>query len=138
MKFVHKIAAASSALLLITVSLLNTTQYFNVKTELTKTIEESITDIVQGVTETVASELNGKKAVANYATSLINNDPSYEYITEVITQKPIKDAFLLTRNIDNGFFMVLEPLLYALLRMQSSHKQHQRPGTSCVNKGECS
>lgn len=100
MKFVHKIAAASSALLLITVSLLNTTQYFNVKTELTKTIEESITDIVQGVTETVASELNGKKAVANYATSLINNDPSYEYITEVITQKPIKDAFLL---IGGGF-----------------------------------
>lgn len=100
MKFVHKIAAASSALLLITVGLLNTTQYLNVKSELHKTIEESITDIVQGVENTVASELAGKKAIASYATTIIQDNPSNDYITDIITQPDIKSAFLL---IGGGF-----------------------------------
>lgn len=95
MKFVHKIAAASSALLIITISLLNTTQYLNVKSELKTTIEESIVDIVHGVKNTIASELAGKKALANYATSLAEQNPTRENITNVIRVPDIKDEFLL-------------------------------------------
>lgn len=95
MKFVHKIAFASSALLLITIGLLNTTQYLNVKSELNKTIEESISDIVQGIGDTVASELDSKKAMARYATSLIEDNPTNDFITNIITQPAIKDSFLL-------------------------------------------
>lgn len=100
MKFVHKIAFASSALLLITIGLLNTTQYLNVKSELNKTIEESISDIVQGVGNTVASELDSKKSMAKYATSLIEGNPTNEFITSIITQPAIKDSFIL---IGGGF-----------------------------------
>jgi len=95
MKFVHKIAAASSALLIITITLLNITQYLNVKSELKTTIEESIVDIVHGVKNTVASELAGKKAIANYTRSLVEINPTNEHITSVIRLPDIKDAFLL-------------------------------------------
>ncbi len=95
MKFVHKIAAASSVLLIITITLLNATQYLNVKSELKRTIEESIVDIVHGVKNTIASELAGKKVLAKYATSLVEQDPSRENITNIIRIAEIKDAFLL-------------------------------------------
>ena len=95
MKFVHKIALASSALLVITITFLNTTQYFNVKSELNTTIEESITDIVHGVKNTVASELNGKKALARYANSIAEENPTREHITNTIRIPEIMNAFLL-------------------------------------------
>jgi len=95
MKFVHKIAAASSALLIITITLLNTTQYLNLKSELNTTTDESIVDIVHGVKNTIAAELAGKKALANYATSIIEQNPSRENITQIIRMPDIKEAFLL-------------------------------------------
>ncbi|HBY84760.1 MAG TPA: chemotaxis protein, partial [Colwellia sp.] len=107
MKFVYKIAAASSALLLITIGLLNTTQYLNVKRELSSTIEESITDIVNGVKNTVAAELNGKKKLANYVTTLVEQNPTIDNITNVINQPDIKDAFVLVGGgyeVDSPYF----------------------------------
>jgi len=95
MKFVHKIAAASSALLFITIFLLNITQYFTVKAQLEVTIEESIVDIVNGVKNTVSSELAGKKSLAQYATNMVENNPTHAHITNVISQPNIKESFLL-------------------------------------------
>ena len=95
MKFVHKVAIASSILLVITVALLGTIEYLSIKSKLNTTIEESIEDIVHGVKNTVASELGGKKAIANYATSLAKRDPSHQNITDVIRIPDIKKEFLL-------------------------------------------
>lgn len=100
MKFVYKIAAASSGLLLFTIAVLNTFQYLKIESELNYTIEESITDIVQGVGNIVASELSGKMALAKYTTALTTNESSKEYITHVISQKDIKNSFLL---VGGGF-----------------------------------
>lgn len=100
MKFVHKIAAASSGLLLFTIAVLNTIQYLETESELNYTIEESITDIVQGVGNTVASELSGKKAMAKYATALASSNPSVKNITNVIRETDLKNSFLL---IGGGF-----------------------------------
>jgi methyl-accepting chemotaxis protein len=107
MKFVYKIAAASSTLLLITIGLLNTTQYLSVKQELSATIEESITDIVNGVKNTVAAELKGKKNLANYATSLAEQKPTIENITNIISQPDIRNAFVLVGGgyeVDSPYF----------------------------------
>ena len=107
MKFVYKIAAASSALLLITIGLLNTTQYLSVKRELSSTIEESITDIVNGVKNTVAAELNGKKKLANYVTTLVEQNPTIDNITNIINQPDIRDAFVLVGGgyeVDSPYF----------------------------------
>ncbi len=95
MKFSHKIVAASSFLLLITISLLSTKQFFTVQSEMNHTINESITDIVNGVRNAVAAELNNKKVLANYTTTLAAQDPSHEHITEVISQPELSNTFLL-------------------------------------------
>ena len=75
--------------------MLGTLQYLSVKAKLQVTIEESIQDIVHGVKNTVSSELNGKKAVANYATSLAQQNPTHQHITDVISVPDIKKEFLL-------------------------------------------
>lgn len=95
MKFVHKVSIASSLLLIITIAFLGTVEYFSIKSKLQTTIEESIEDIVHGVKNTVSSELGGKKAIASYATSLAQQDPSHQNITSVIRVPEIKHEFLL-------------------------------------------
>ncbi|PWI33298.1 chemotaxis protein [Vibrio albus] len=100
MKFSHKIVAASSVLLLITISLLSAKQFFTVQSEMNHTINESISDIVNGVRNTVTAELNNKKALARYSTTLAEQNPSREHITEVISQPELSDTFLL---VGGGF-----------------------------------
>ncbi len=95
MKFVYKVAIASSLILLVTIAVLGTLQYLSVKARLQVKMEESIQDIVHGVKNTVASELNGKKGIASYATSLAQRDPTHQNITNVIRVPDIKKEFLL-------------------------------------------
>ncbi|EKA5636805.1 methyl-accepting chemotaxis protein [Vibrio cidicii] len=95
MKFSHKIVAASSLLLLVTVSLLTAKQYFTVQDELTKQVEASVTEIVDGVRNTVAAEINGRKAIAAYSTSMMETDLSPKHISDVITRPVVKNTFLL-------------------------------------------
>ncbi|MGC9461258.1 PDC sensor domain-containing protein, partial [Vibrio genomosp. F10] len=95
MKFSHKIVAASSLLLLVTVSALTAKQYFTMQEELKQQVEASVTEIVDGVRNTVAAEINGRKAIAAYATSMIESDLSPERIENVITRPIVKDTFLL-------------------------------------------
>ncbi|EGQ9967627.1 methyl-accepting chemotaxis protein [Vibrio vulnificus] len=95
MKFSHKIVAASSALLLVTVSLLTAKQYFTMQDELTEQVEASVTEIVDGVRNTVAAEIDGHKAIAAYATSMMETDLSPKHISDVITRPIVKNTFLL-------------------------------------------
>lgn len=95
MKFSHKIVAASSLLLLVTVSLLTAKQYFTVQYELTKQVEASVTEIVDGVRNTVAAEINGRKTIAAYSTSMMETDLSPKHISDVITRPVVKNTFLL-------------------------------------------
>ncbi|EGR0637187.1 methyl-accepting chemotaxis protein [Vibrio vulnificus] len=95
MKFSHKIVAASSALLLVTVSLLTAKQYFTMQDELTEQVEASVTEIVDGVRNTVAAEIDGRKAIAAYATSMMETDLSPKHISDVITRPIVKKTFLL-------------------------------------------
>ncbi|EIE1224111.1 methyl-accepting chemotaxis protein [Vibrio vulnificus] len=95
MKFSHKIVAASSALLLVTVSLLTAKQYFTMQDELTEQVEASVTEIVDGVRNTVAAEIDGRKAIAAYATSMMETDLSPKHISDVITRPIVKNTFLL-------------------------------------------
>lgn len=107
MKFVNKVAIASSALLLLTITFLSVIQYFSVKSKLSVTIENSIDDIVHGVKNTVASELGGKKGIAEYATTLAKENPTNQHITNVISYQDIKSEFLLVGGgyeSDGSFF----------------------------------
>ena len=95
MKFSHKIVAASSLLLLATVTLLTLQQYYTVQSEIKSQVTSSVTEIVDGVRDTTAAEIDGRKAIANYATSMLEANLSPDAISTVITRPIVKDTFLL-------------------------------------------
>lgn len=95
MKFSHKIVAASSVLLLATVSLLTLQQYMTVQSEIRSQVTSSVTEIVDGVRDTTAAEINSGKAIAAYATSMLETDLSPEAVKTVITRPVVKETFLL-------------------------------------------
>lgn len=65
MKFSHKVVAASSALLLVTVSLLSIQQLYTVRSAVENHVNASLKEMVSGVKNTVESEMNAKKALFN-------------------------------------------------------------------------
>lgn len=95
MKFSHKIVAASSLLLLATVTLLTTLQYLTVQEEIKSQVEASVTEIVDGVRNTAGAEINSRKAIAAYSTSMLEVDLSPNSISNVITRPVVKNTFLL-------------------------------------------
>ncbi|WP_391091184.1 methyl-accepting chemotaxis protein [Vibrio sp. NH-UV-68] len=95
MKFSHKIVAASSVLLLATVTLLTLQQYFTVQKEIKSQVTSSVAEIVDGVRDTTAAEINARKAIASYATSMLEVNLSAEAITAVLTRPVVKETFLL-------------------------------------------
>ncbi|MDP2572100.1 methyl-accepting chemotaxis protein [Vibrio penaeicida] len=96
MKFSHKVVAASSILLLIILSLLTIQQYFSMKSELEHQVTQSVSEIVDGVRNTVAADIKGKKELSQYATDMLQTDlQNRDYVQSVISQSSIKQNFLL-------------------------------------------
>ncbi|MCG9595980.1 methyl-accepting chemotaxis protein [Vibrio sp. Isolate25] len=95
MKFSHKIVAASSLLLLATVTLLTLQQYYTVQTEIKSQVTSSVAEIVDGVRDTTAAEINSRKAIATYATSMLESNLDLDAMETVITRPIVKETFLL-------------------------------------------
>jgi len=96
MKFSHKIIAVSSALLLASTCLLSAKEFLTIQSEMNRTLDESVTTIVSGVSHTIALELENKKALAEFITHQAELNPSHENITNMIMQQ---NAFLMIGGI---------------------------------------
>ncbi|MGD8108872.1 methyl-accepting chemotaxis protein [Vibrio sp. TRT 17S01] len=95
MKFSQKIVAASSALLLVTVSLLSVQQLSTVKSEVEALVDNSLTEMVKGVQNTVTSDMNSKKSLAQSITEVIELHPQdHDYIKNVLESPELKGSFL--------------------------------------------
>ncbi|RTZ14078.1 methyl-accepting chemotaxis protein [Vibrio aquaticus] len=95
MRFSQKIVAASSALLLVTVTLLSIQQLRTVKQEVEALVDTSLTEMVNGVKNTVVSEMESKKALAQSMTEVIELDPQNRQTVKEILEKPkLKSSFL--------------------------------------------
>lgn len=106
MKFRHKIIAAFSVIMVCTLSMLSFVQYLNMKQEVEYQVESSIVEIVNGVRNTVSSELSGKVMLAEYATAMIKANPKPDSILTVFKQAQIKSAFLLAGvGFEDGTFL---------------------------------
>ncbi|WP_341661092.1 methyl-accepting chemotaxis protein [Vibrio sp.] len=95
MKFSHKIVAASSLLFLATVSLLTLQQYYTVQKEVKSLVTSSVAEIVDGVRDTTEAEINSRKIIANYATSMLEANLTPSAMEMVITRPIVKETFLL-------------------------------------------
>ncbi|MDC5807427.1 methyl-accepting chemotaxis protein [Vibrio europaeus] len=95
MKFSQKIVAASSALLLVTVTLLSIQQLSTVKQEVEALVDTSLTEMVKGVKNTVVSEMESKKSLAQSTTEVLEIDPQNRQLVKQILEKPeLKGSFL--------------------------------------------
>lgn len=95
MRFSQKIVAASSALLLVTVILLSIQQLNTVKNEVEALVDTSLTEMVKGVNNTVVSEMESKKSLAQSTTEVIELDPQNRQLVKDILEKPnLKGSFL--------------------------------------------
>ena len=84
MKFSQKIVAASSALLLVTVTLLSIQQLSTVKQEVEALVDTSLTEMVKGVKNTVVSEMESKKSLAQSTTEVLELDPQNRQLVKQI------------------------------------------------------
>ncbi|OCH38861.1 methyl-accepting chemotaxis protein [Aliivibrio fischeri] len=95
MKFRHKIILAFSIIMTVTLALLSTVQYLNMKKEVEYEVQSSIHEIVDGVRTTVNSELAGKTLLAEYVTEIAERDLNSKTLETILSQPQVKKAFVL-------------------------------------------
>ncbi|RBW64609.1 chemotaxis protein [Vibrionales bacterium C3R12] len=95
MKFSHKVVAASSALLLVTVSLLSIKQLYTVRAEVESSVSSSLNELVAGVKNTVVSEMEAKKSLAQSTTEILEISPNdHDYVQAILETPKLKNSFL--------------------------------------------
>lgn len=95
MKFSHKIVAASSVLLFVTVSLLSFQQLNTVRNEIESLVTSTVNDMLDGVSRTITTKMTGNKVLAQTVTEslqLAANDRGY--IKNVLELPQVKSSFL--------------------------------------------
>ncbi len=95
MKFSHKIVAASTLLMLVTVAIVTTKQVFTTQNLLTDTIMHGLNNAMDSVKSNVAEKISGQKALAIYTTEMANDDLSPDAIEKVISKPSLKKPFIL-------------------------------------------
>ncbi|MGL6260319.1 methyl-accepting chemotaxis protein [Vibrio sp. WXL210] len=95
MKFKYKVIAASSAIMIVIVSLLSFHQVRKVRAEIESLVNSSINELVASATSNVATEINYKRSFAHVLTESIEFDPDNEfYITALLEQPQILQNFV--------------------------------------------
>ncbi|EJE4204160.1 TPA: methyl-accepting chemotaxis protein [Vibrio parahaemolyticus] len=95
MRFSQKIVGASSLLLLMTASILSIQQVNTVRAEVTELIGSSLKGLAEGVADTVATELESKKALAQSTTEVIQLDANNrDFVRDVLETNRLKSSFI--------------------------------------------
>lgn len=111
MKFSHKIVAAASFILMLSLGLLSSYQYIQVKAEINNQVNASTEEIVHSLSNNIKAVMETKADMTAYAVSLIGNNISDEHILDVINKPMMKKHFLLTGVgiEESGHFMGNDP-----------------------------
>lgn len=95
MKFSHKVVAASSALLLVTISLLSLKQVYTVRNTIEEHVSTSLNEMVSSVRNTVVSEMEARKSLAQTSTEVIEIAPfDRDYVKAILEKPKLKSSFL--------------------------------------------
>jgi methyl-accepting chemotaxis protein len=95
MKFAHKIVIAASLILILSLGLLSSYQYFQVKTEINNQVNASTEEIVASLSKNIEAVMATKSDLTAYAVSLIGDDLSTGNVSKVLDQPIMKKHFLL-------------------------------------------
>lgn len=95
MKFSHKIVAASSVLLFVTVSLLSFQQQRTVRNEIESLVSSSVTEMVAGMARTITTKMESQKILAQTITQSLEIAPSdRDYVKQIIETTQVKRSFV--------------------------------------------
>ncbi|MBE0362701.1 methyl-accepting chemotaxis protein [Pseudoalteromonas ulvae UL12] len=95
MKFKYKIVLASSLVLLLALSFITVNQYWIVKTKIENQVAQSVNEILQGISNTVAAQMKGKAQLAALTTSLIENTPDLPSAAPILAAPTLQENFIL-------------------------------------------
>lgn len=111
MKFAHKIIAAASFILMLSLGLLSSYQYIQVKSEIDNQVNASAEEIVHSLSNNIKAVMETKADLTAYAVSLIGNDLSDSHVANVLSQPMMKKHFLLAGvgHEDSGHFIGNDP-----------------------------
>ncbi|MDO6707546.1 methyl-accepting chemotaxis protein [Photobacterium sp. 1_MG-2023] len=96
MKFSHKIVATSSAILFAALVLLSVIQYLHTRDDVHKLVNNSINEVVSGVSQTLVTEISSRTKLANMTADMVELDMSPDNIRAVISQPVLASTFELT------------------------------------------
>ncbi|CCQ11921.1 Methyl-accepting chemotaxis protein [Pseudoalteromonas luteoviolacea B = ATCC 29581] len=95
MKFKHKIVLLSSLVLVIALGTLSIKQYFLLEKNLETQVNHSVDEILQGISNTVTSQVQGSIDLAELTTSLVGTTSSLEDAYPILSQPKLTSTFLL-------------------------------------------
>lgn len=94
-KFKHKIIVISSLVLLLALTVLSVKQYFSLKSNLEKQVEQSVTEIIQGISNTVTAQMQGSANLASLTTDLVAQTGSLNEAAPLLAQQKLQQEFIL-------------------------------------------
>jgi len=110
MKFVHKIIIAASFILVLSLGLLSSYQYYQVKTEINNQVNASTEEIVTSLSNNIEAVMNTKADLTAYAVSLIGDNLTDEHLVKILSKPIIKKHFLLAGvGLEDGHFIGNDP-----------------------------
>jgi len=95
MKFKHKIALASSLIMLIAMAILSTWQYFQVRNNVDHLINSTVRETVAATNRSIGAAMQRKKDLASQAVALIDKANNDSEIEKIISTSVMRDSFLL-------------------------------------------
>ncbi|MBQ4851617.1 methyl-accepting chemotaxis protein [Pseudoalteromonas sp. MMG012] len=95
MKFKHKIIVVSSIVLFLALSVLSIKQYFSIKSNLETQVDQSVAEIIQGISNTVTAQIDGSADLASLATSLVADLDSLQSAPSLLSQPKLIEQFIL-------------------------------------------
>ncbi|MEI5638625.1 MULTISPECIES: methyl-accepting chemotaxis protein [unclassified Pseudoalteromonas] len=94
-KFKHKVVSVSALVLLIALFILSIIQYFSVQSAIKSQAEQSVDEIIQGISNTVAAQMNGATDLAALATSLVAGTDNLNQAFPILSQPKLTESFIL-------------------------------------------
>ncbi len=95
MKFKHKVVSVSALVLLIALFILSIIQYYSVQSAIKTQAEQSVDEIIQGISNTVAAQMNGATDLAALATNLVADTDTLDQAFPILSQPKLTESFIL-------------------------------------------
>ena len=95
MKFKHKIVASSSLILLLALALLSFNQYFLIKEKAQIQVLEAMSEINDGISNTIKAQIETKVSYAKITTELVQETLDKNNIAYILQRPSLKNSFKL-------------------------------------------